>query len=140
MSLLKAKDLPRAKKAFHECREALSHGGNCDDIPRETLFLAVRYSCELLAREIPGNAVELRVPPFCAVNICEGIHPDPHNLTPPEVIEISPELWLRLAGGILSWDSVIRREALNDVDDIPAARSLPPRHQSEISAALPLTE
>ena len=35
-----------------------------------------------------------------SINIPES---DPHNLTPPDVIELEPEVWLRLACGITTW-------------------------------------
>ena len=36
--------------------------------------------------------------------ILDGPASDPHNLTPPDVIELDPEVWLRLAAGITTWD------------------------------------
>ena len=38
-----------------------------------------------------------------AVKILDGPESDPHNLTPPDVIELDPEVWLRLACGITTW-------------------------------------
>lgn len=53
------------------------------------------------ARTRPG--VEVRVAPWGAVKILDGPESDPHNLTPPDVIELDPEVWLRLACGITTW-------------------------------------
>ena len=53
--------------------------------------------------------MEVRVPPWGAVKILDGPRSDPHNLTPPDVIELDPESWLRLATGETTWDS--EREA-----------------------------
>lgn len=69
----------------------------------KTLASATRYSLHLLANKAPGQAVEVRVAPFAAVNILEGPASDPHNLTPPDVIEIEPLVWLSLACGICTW-------------------------------------
>ena len=44
-----------------------------------------------------------RVAPWGAVKILDGPESDPHNLTPPDVIELDPEVWLRLACGITTW-------------------------------------
>ena len=59
--------------------------------------MAVRYSLFLLERRAPGPGVEVRVAPWGAVKILDGPESDPHNLTPPDVIELDPEVWLRLA-------------------------------------------
>ncbi len=41
--------------------------------------------------------------PWGAVKILDGPASDPHNLTPADVIELDPEVWLRLATGITTW-------------------------------------
>lgn len=66
--------------------------------------MAVRYTLHLLEERAPGGAVEVRVPPWGAVKILAGPQSDPHNLTPPDVIELDPETWLRLAAGLSVWD------------------------------------
>ena len=38
-----------------------------------------------------------------AIKILDGPASDPHNLTPPDVIELEPDVWMRLATGITSW-------------------------------------
>lgn len=73
------------------------------DLPRPIWALAVRYSLFLLERKAPGPGVEVRVAPWAAVKILDGPASDPHNLTPPDVIELDPDVWLRLACGITSW-------------------------------------
>ncbi len=74
------------------------------DLPRPIWALAVRYSMFLLERRAPGPGVEVRVAPWAAVKILDGPASDPHNLTPPDVIELDPDVWLRLACGITTWD------------------------------------
>lgn len=71
--------------------------------------MAVRYTLYVLERVAPGPGVELRVAPFAAVKILEGPKSDPHNLTPPDVIELDPWVWMRLAAGITTWQQ--EREA-----------------------------
>lgn len=72
---------------------------------RPDLAGAVRSSARYLAGEHPGGAVELRVPPFVAVQCVEGLN---HRRgTPPNVIELDPRTWLRLATGRLTWASAL---------------------------------
>ena len=72
-----------------------------DATPRSTLALAVRFTLQVLAEEYPGGAVELRVPPFGAVQILEGTS---HTRgTPPAVVEMNAATWMRLATGELTW-------------------------------------
>ncbi|MFB6610858.1 sterol carrier family protein [Agromyces sp. NPDC056379] len=70
-------------------------------LDRSTLALAVRYSLQLLAEEAPGGTVEVRVPPFGAVQCIEG--PKHTRGTPPNVVETDVTTWLALATGTLSW-------------------------------------
>jgi hypothetical protein len=69
------------------------------------LATAVRYLLEELATRAEGNTVEVRVPPFGAVQCIEG--PRHTRGTPPNVIEMSPETWFALAVGDLSWDAAL---------------------------------
>ena len=41
-------------------------------LPRTETATAVRYLLQLLAEKAPGNTVEVRVPPFGAVQVVEG--------------------------------------------------------------------
>ncbi len=65
------------------------------------LALAVRYTLQLLTERAPGHTVEVRVPPFGAVQCVEG--PRHTRGTPPNVIETDPVSWLQLASGRASW-------------------------------------
>jgi len=62
---------------------------------------AVRQSLELLARAYPGRAVEVRVPPYCVVQIMGGT--THRRGTPPAVVEMSAQTWLSLISGSLVW-------------------------------------
>ena len=73
------------------------------ELPRPVWAMAVRYTLFLLERRAPGPGVEVRVAPWGAIKILDGPASDPHNLTPPDVIELDPDVWLRLAAGITTW-------------------------------------
>ena len=75
--------------------------GAAPSVDRTTLALAVRYSLQLLAEQSPGGAVEVRVPPFGAVQCIEG--PKHTRGTPPNVVETDAATWLAHAPGSLDW-------------------------------------
>lgn len=68
---------------------------------RDVRALAVRYTLQLLAERAEGNTVEVRVPPFGAVQCIEG--PRHTRGTPPNVVETDAATWLTLATGTLTW-------------------------------------
>jgi hypothetical protein len=74
---------------------------------RAALATAVRYLLQLLAERHPGGSVEVRVPPFGAVQCVEG--PKHTRGTPPNVVEMDPAVWLAVATGGRRWDEA--REA-----------------------------
>jgi hypothetical protein len=75
--------------------------GDRDGASRDTRALAVRYTLQLLAERAEGNTVEVRVPPFGAVQCIEG--PRHTRGTPPNVVETDAATWLALATGTLGW-------------------------------------
>lgn len=76
-----------------------------DGVDRVTLATAVRYTLQLLAERAPGNSVELRVPPFGAVQCVPG--PRHTRGTPPSVVEADAGTWLALATGQLAWSDAM---------------------------------
>lgn len=72
---------------------------------RTTLARAVRLSLRVLPAIAPGRSVEVRVPPFAAVQCVTG--PRHTRGTPPNVIETDPRTWLELATGRLSWSDAV---------------------------------
>jgi len=68
---------------------------------RTELAMAVRYLLQLLAEKAPGHAVEVRVPPFGAVQVIEG--PRHTRGTPPNVVETDALTWIALATGTEKW-------------------------------------
>ncbi|WP_394215604.1 sterol carrier family protein [Brachybacterium vulturis] len=83
-------------------RQALTSWANAPDgAGRPVLAPAVRHTLELFAEEYPGGAVELRVPPYAAVQAITGTR---HTRgTPPAVVETDAATWLALVTGDLDW-------------------------------------
>lgn len=92
--------MARAKIAPHTGAGAV-RAAVAGDADRNTLATAVRFLLQELADAAPGNTVEVRVPPFGAVQCVEG--PVHTRGTPPNVVETDAATWLRLATGALSW-------------------------------------
>lgn len=72
---------------------------------RETTATAVRYLLQALADRAPGNTVEVRVPPFGAVQVIEG--PRHTRGTPPNVIELDAATWVAIATGRSTWGDAV---------------------------------
>ncbi|MEH1056997.1 sterol carrier family protein [Micromonospora sp. CPCC 206171] len=66
---------------------------------------AVRALLTALAERAPGRSVEVRVPPYGAVQCLPG--PRHTRGTPPNVVEMDPATWLALATGRLSWAEAV---------------------------------
>ncbi|WP_328447278.1 MULTISPECIES: sterol carrier family protein [unclassified Amycolatopsis] len=79
--------------------------GDGPDPARPELAAAVRLSLRALAADAPGRTVEVRVPPFAAVQCVDG--PRHTRGTPPNVIETDPRTWLELATGRLDWTTAV---------------------------------
>ncbi|MFE0027931.1 sterol carrier family protein [Amycolatopsis sp. NPDC059021] len=79
--------------------------GNAPDPARPELAAAVRLSLRTLAADAPGRSVEVRVPPFAAVQCVEG--PRHTRGTPPNVVETDPRTWLELATGRVEWAAAV---------------------------------
>lgn len=65
---------------------------------RAALADAVRLTARTLAAQAPGATVELRVPPFVAVQCISGLSHTRGN--PPNVVETDARTWLLLASGL----------------------------------------
>ena len=66
---------------------------------RAALATAVRLTARTLAALAPGASVEVRIPPFVAVQCVSG--PRHTRGNPPNVVETDPRTWLLLAAGLL---------------------------------------
>lgn len=95
---------------------------------RATLGAAVRLTARALAALAPGASVEVRVPPFVAVQCISG--PCHTRGTPPNVVETDARTWLRLATGLLVFDAAARDGRLH----VSGSRA------AEISGLLPLPD
>jgi hypothetical protein len=86
---------------------------------------AVRFTLEELSVVAPGRSVEVRVPPFGAVQCVEGTT---HTRgTPPNVVETDAQTWLSVATGALGWDEAWE-----------SGRLQVSGHRADLSAYLPL--
>jgi hypothetical protein len=67
----------------------------------DALRAAVTYLLGLLAGQAPGRAVEVRIPPYAAIQCVAGTR---HTRgTPPNVVETDAVTWIMLATGRLTW-------------------------------------
>ena len=65
------------------------------------LRLLTKHYLALLETRAPGRSVEVRVPPYAAVQVVPGVR---HTRgTPPAVVEMDAETWVALATGALTW-------------------------------------
>ena len=94
-------------------------------VDREALRAAVKESLAILQQRAPGRAVEVRIPPFAAVQVVAG-HTHRRG-TPSAVVETDAETWLHLARGELSWDEAVASGRLRASGE-----------RSDLSAWLPL--
>ncbi|GGK80897.1 hypothetical protein Sme01_44640 [Sphaerisporangium melleum] len=92
---------------------------------RDVARLAVRHLLEVLAEQAPGRTVEVRVPPYAAVQCVPG--PRHTRGTPPNVVETDPLTWLELATGRVAWQ-----------DAVDAGRVSASGARADLSAFLPL--
>ena len=96
-------------------------------LPRAVVATAVRHTVAELADAAPGRSVEVRVPPFAAVQCVEG--PVHTRGTPPAVVETDAATWLRLATGETTWADAQSAGALRTSGN-----------RTDLSAHLPLRE
>ena len=63
--------------------------------------LLSKHFLAVLEARAPGHSVEVRVPPYAAVQVIPGVR---HTRgTPPAVVEMNAETWIALATGALAW-------------------------------------
>ncbi len=91
----------------------------------EALRWAVVDLLGLLASQAPGRAVEVRIPPYAAIQCVAG--PRHTRGTPPNVVETDAVTWIMLASGRMPWASAVADGRL---------RASGPR--ADLSAYLPL--
>lgn len=94
-------------------------------LDRYAVACTARLLADALAAKAPGRAVELRVPPFAAVQCVAG--PRHTRGTPPNVVEAGPLTWIRLATGRVTWEAAL------DAAEITASGA-----RADLSAHLPV--
>lgn len=113
---------PKIQRADGLAALALWRAGDADSAG---VALAVRFTLQELAALVPGASVEVRVPPYGAVQIIEGTS---HTRgTPPAVVEMAPDVWLALATGQVGFHDARERGELSASGQ-----------RSDLSALLPL--
>jgi hypothetical protein len=97
--------------------------------PEQTRLL-VKHFLAVLAERAPGASVEVRVPPYAAVQAIAGVR---HTRgTPPAVVELDADTWIALATGSLSWadaGSDGRIQASGERADLSPLLPLTPREE-----------
>ena len=58
-----------------------------------------------ISKLAPGHAVELRIPPYSAIQCVEG--PKHTRGTPPNVVEMNAEVLFEISSGKITWQSAI---------------------------------
>ncbi len=99
-----------ADAALFRLVEGVVHGLDLPepvDPARPALKLVVKALVGVLAESAPGRAVEVRVPPYAAVQLLTG--PRHTRDTPPSTVETDPVTFLLLATGRLAWDDASAR-------------------------------
>ena len=93
----------RRKIAKPDGQEAIS-AYLSDAASNEQIATAVRFLLEELGTNHPGSSVEVRIPPYGAVQCIEG--PTHTRGTPANVVEMDPASWLALALGKSSFEEL----------------------------------
>ncbi|WP_370617516.1 sterol carrier family protein [Mumia qirimensis] len=75
------------------------------------LRAATKHLLAVLDQQAPGNSVEVRVPPYAAVQVIPGAR---HTRgTPPAVVETDPATWIALATGRTTWAEAVAAGKVN---------------------------
>ena len=79
-------------------------------VPRDDMAAAARAVAGELATRRPGKSIEVRVPPYAAVQVglTSGDGPTHRRGTPPNVVELAPETSVRLATGDIAWSAAVK--------------------------------
>lgn len=96
-----------------------------DPAPLGRILLAAtcRAGCSLLGERHPGASIEVRVPPYAAVQVGFGSGPRHTRGTPPNTVELDGETFAALASGRLRWDEA--RMRVSGVHANEAAQAFP---------------
>ena len=106
-SRLRAADPVEAALALDRVLAAADAGTDPD---ATDLRLLVRHFLALLSTRAPGRSVEVRVPPYAAIQCVPG--PRHTRGTPPGVVETDPLTWVLLSAGRIRWDEACHSGAV----------------------------
>ncbi|MFG3224497.1 sterol carrier family protein [Kitasatospora sp. NPDC048194] len=104
---------------------AAALGGDAFPHDRQAVAAVTRMLADAFAEQVPGGAVELRIPPYAVVQAVEG--PKHTRGTPPNVVETDPLTWIRLATGRTDWSA-----------EVEAARVSASGERSDLARHLPI--
>ena len=93
---------PQALRAAVANLERWLRDDTATEPARAEIAEAVRLSARALAALEPGCSVEVRIPPFVAVQCISG--PKHTRGTPPNVVETDPRTWLLLVTGLIAFE------------------------------------
>ena len=106
-------------------RECLDSYGRNEKPDHASEKAAVKTALAQLSSIAPGHSVEVRIPPYAAVQVVAGVK---HRRgTPPALVECDARTWLLLVTGEIDWSSGINSGALRASGE-----------RSDLSALLPL--
>ena len=92
---------PSNQEGLKALKDLLNSYENNQEVNKIIEQTAVKYCLQMLHEIAPGNSVEVRIPPYAAVQVIPGIS---HKRgTPPAVIEMSARIWVELAIGKIDW-------------------------------------
>jgi hypothetical protein len=104
----------------------VAHALASEEPTRAELKLLTKHFLALLDVRAPGRSVEVRVPPYAAVQVVPGVR---HTRgTPPAVVELDAPTWIALATGGLPWAAAME-----------AGRVRASGERADLSPYLPLT-
>ena len=92
---------PSNQEGLQALKDLLNSYENNQEVNKLIEQIAVKFCLQLLHEKAPGNSVEVRIPPYAAVQVIPGTS---HKRgTPPAVIEMSARIWIDLAIGNIDW-------------------------------------
>lgn len=124
--------MPLADYLATRCVELVVHSLDLGDalgediaLDKDATAVAVRLLAQVLATTAPGRSVEVRIPPYVAVQAIEG--PRHTRGTPPNVVETDAKTWLEITTGRQSWSDAVAGGRINASGE-----------RADLSAYLPL--
>jgi hypothetical protein len=102
---------PSNQEGLQALKELLNSYENSQEANKLIEQIAVKFCLQLLHEKAPGNSVEVRIPPYAAVQVIPGTS---HKRgTPPAVIEMSARIWIDLAIGNIDWTTTKNSGAIS---------------------------